>query len=143
MEHSIRTEREIERVLGESQLLNRQEAIEILAIVNHHIHKSSLFSAFWGVQTPGTQTLDSHTPLNTQVATTGQEGILDLQSLRWTPVERNHQARVGSEMPGVLGTAQQSENANETGTKNEEMVPSLQAVLNGFRVASRCKRTGF
>ena len=99
MEHSIRTERAIDRVRRESPLLRRKEAIEILAMVNHDVHQSSAFSVFWDLQVPSTQAHNSYTPFGTQVMAGGnigggQEGVLDLQSMLWTPVQKSHLASV-------------------------------------------------
>ena len=51
----------------------------------------------------------------------GQEGVLDLQSMLWRPVQRSHLACVGHEMSRGLETAQQSANSNGNGTQNEEI----------------------
>ena len=130
MEYSIKIEREIDRVRRESLLLRRKEALEIHAMVNHAIHQSSALSVFWGSQVPVTQTQNSHTPLDTQViaagnAGGGQEGVLDLRTMRWRPVERKNRATVRYEMTRAGRTAQQSVKANGIGTKNEETLPSL------------------
>ena len=147
MEHSIRIEPEIDRVRRESPLLRRKEAIEILAMVNHDVHQSSAFSVFWDLRVPSTQAQNSHTPLGAQVMAGGntgggQEGVLDLQSMLWRPVQRSHPASVGHEMSRGLETAQQSANSNGNGTQNEEILPSLQALLIDFRFGSSCKHTG-
>lgn len=147
MEHSIRIEPQIDRVRRESPLLRRMEAIEILAMANHDVHQSLAFSVFWDLPVPSTQAQNSHTSLGAQVMAGGnkgggQEGVLDLQSMLWRPVQRCHLASVGHHKSRGVETAQQSANSNGNGTQNEEILPTVQALLIDFRFGSSCKHTG-
>lgn len=144
MKHSIDNERDVDQVREEAQ-----EAAEDLAIDNHDTRPSFGIWESLRRQASISHTQNHHPPYNTQAtaasvsAAGGEAGVLDLQTMQWIPVEINHGTVVEHETPRGLEAAQQSANANETGTKNEIMLPGSQALLNHFRAASRCKYTGF
>lgn len=144
MELSIDNKRDIDQALKESL-----EAIEDLAMDNHDIRPSFAVWSPWRRQASINHIRNHQIALNTQVPAVGEHtgggeaGVLDLQTMQWTRIEIYDETGVEDEMHSGVETAQESANANETGTMNEVMLPSSQAVLSHFRVASRCNYTGF
>lgn len=135
MELSIKNEPDIDQAREESE-----EAKELLALDNHDTRPSFAVWSSWRRQGPISHTHNNQqTPYNTQVTVptqdtgAGQAGVLNLQTMQWTPLEINHGTGVEHEMPRGLEAAQQSANAEETRTKNEEMLPKFASSTKSFQ----------
>ena len=140
---------EIGQVSAQSHVLSsrgaRQEAKEVLKVVDHDLGQALAFSAFRGSQSRSTNTLSVHIPANTQNMAGGipggQEGVLDLRTMHWTPVQRNLNDRSGDVANVTLETVQQNASSNQDGMSLGETSTYLQMMptdLN-LRGVSRCK----
>ncbi len=79
-------------------LRSRRECQEILEVVNDDIEKALAFLAYLGPRIPDNQTQEASVEANSQKRASaqgvaggdvysGQEGVLNLRSMKWTPLE--------------------------------------------------------